>query len=482
MSRWGYANTAHKWLNIPDEECGRYNMHDVYWTGRLLKPLLSDARALGQLGWWSAHGAPFQRAVLDMSNRGILLNSLALAEYRQKVSDELVETDTRIRAAADAAGFPYTSTFPNSRDQVSQFLFDWLELKPTKRTAGKGRGSVDQEALTQVLRDFRKKDEPHRPLLFDLFHRTRIHTILTRYLNLDPDDDGRIRPIIKLAHVKTWRLAYAHPALQQYPEEARHIFRAKPGHLLLSADYDQLEARILSYYSDDKPSIEVFEAGGDPHAANARDLFNLTEADWTALEDRSSHRGYAKTWLYRRMYGGTAASGDKKLFCPCPKCAATMPSTLALKPAEAAKNEERWDARHPNVKRWQAAIASEVRATHRFPLLLGGYRYMAAPWSRDLARELKNAPMQSGGARVMIRAQNQLYAAGAPIVLQHHDSFLLEIPEAEAKRWAATVRTAMESPVTIGTHEVRLPVSMKLGRNWGRYHPEKNPGGLRNLP
>jgi len=480
VTRWGYANTAHKWLNIEDEPCGRYNLHDCYWTARLLPRLLEEARDLGQEQWWAQYGVPFQHAVLDMAGRGLCLDAVALAQYRDVLRRELGDTDDQIKEVAIATDFGYDGKFPNSRDQVSRFLFQHLGLRPAKLTGKKQRPSVDQESLTRVLRDLRVKDEPHRRVLLDLFHRTRLFTILSRYLPVEAERDGRVRPVIKLSHVKTGRLAYANPALQQWPEEARHIFVSPPGKVFMCADYSQLEARLLAYYSDDKPSIEVFETGGDPHAANARDLFNLTQAQWDSHENTHPFRGYAKTWLYRQMYGGTAASGDKKLFCPCPACARKMPSTLHLDPRQAAQAEERWHARHPAVKRWQAEVAREVRSTHRFPLLLGGYRYLSSPWSTDLDRELKNIPMQSGAARIMIRSQNVLHRHGAPIVLQHHDSFLLEIPEGTVDDWVVVVKGAMEMPVEVGNHLVCLPVDIKVGHNWGRWSLE-NPKGLRKL-
>jgi len=478
MGRWGFANTAHKWLNVPDHHCGVYNGWDCYWTAKLLPCLIDEANELGQWEWWQEHGFPFQYAVLDMSRRGLLIDRPTLNTYRAAVRQELHNTDQAICDAADLVGFTYTDKFPNSRDQVAKLLFTTLGLRGSKQTSKGKRPSVDQDALTRVLRDLRVRDEPHRHLLYNLFHRTRLFTILTRYLDLDPDEDGRIRPIIKMAHVKTGRLAYAEPALQQFPDEARHVFVTQPGHLFLSVDYSQLELRLLTYYSNDNAGIKVFEQGGDPHAANARDLFNITLEQWTAHPNPEPARTYAKTWAYRTIYGGSAASGDKKLFCPCPKCALKMPSTLHLSPKEAALNEERWHARHPAVKQWQAKVASEVRRTHKFPLLMGGFRYLSSPWNRDMERELKNIPMQSGAARIMIRAQNKLHHLGAPIILQHHDSFLLEVSELSVGTWTAAVREVMEEPVEVGGYKASLPVDIKVGRNWGR-HSAENPEGLR---
>ncbi|TFH58050.1 MAG: hypothetical protein E4G90_10985, partial [Gemmatimonadales bacterium] len=85
----------------------------------------------------------------------------------------------------------------------------------------------------------------------------------------------------------------------------------------------------------------------------------------------------------------------------------------------------------------------------------------------------------SGGARLMIRAQNALYKLKAPIVLQHHDSFILEVPEHDLKHWVSRVQEVMEEPVQVGAHNISLPVDIKVGRNWGRYHATTNPEGLR---
>jgi DNA polymerase-1 len=325
-------------------------------------------------------------------------------------------------------------------------------------------------------------DEHARPVLFDLFHRTRLETIRARYLKLEPDPDGRVRPVVKMSHVKTLRLAYAEPALQQFPEEARHLFVAAPGHVLLSVDYAQLEARLLAYFSGDPGMIAAFEAGLDIHAENSKELFNLTNEQWSALPDKEPYRIYSKSgFLYKLVYGGTAASGDKKLFCPCPPCAAHKPKMVALSRDESVAAERRWLARHPRVLEYQEEVARFVRRTHYYEPLLGGRRYVSKPWGADLARELKNIPNQTGGAHLMYRAQGSLEARHqAPIILQHHDSFLLEVPEDERDLWYTRTREAMEEPVVVGGREVVFPVDGKWGRNWGRKSDE-NPEGLRAL-
>ena len=122
-------------------------------------------------------------------------------------------------------------------------------------------------------------DEGAQPILEALFHRSRLQTIDERYLNVEPHPDGRVRARVKMYGTKTYRFAYAEPALQQMPPECRHFFVPPPGSILISVDYSQLEARLLAYLAHDETSIRVFQAGGDVHTANAADLFNLTTTE-----------------------------------------------------------------------------------------------------------------------------------------------------------------------------------------------------------
>ena len=474
------ANTNHKFLKLPNKLLGIYNLWDAHETARLVGPLLKELEDNGQLEFYQRYIEPFQYAVLAMQRAGLLLDRDALRRYRRHLRAELRGVDQAIRRHADEQCFQYTDKFPSSDHQVSKYLFDVLGLKASKRTAKTGRASVDQDSLMRVLRGLRKRDLPHQRLLWDLFHRSRVSTLLDRYLkDLEPDPDGRVRAQVKMSHVKTLRLAYAEPALQQWPDEARHFFVAAPGQVLLAADYAQLEARLLAYYSEDPVLVEAFAEGEDVHAVNARDLFAITEEEWAQLENPSPYRQYAKTFLYRLIYGGSAATGDKKLFCPCPRCAHRMPDTLSLTPSKGAEAERRWLFKHPAVPRFQEQVAQQVRRDHYFVPLLGGKRYISKPWGADLARELKNIPMQTGGAHLMNRAQAQLHQAQVNIILQHHDSFIDECPLRQVEQDAQLIQEAMCQEATIQGRRVRFPIDFKVGYNWGRYHPKRNPDGMR---
>ncbi len=480
-----YTTTDHQFLRHPNGRLGVYNSWDCHATALLVPTLHRQLQESGQWEMYTQLVRPLLPAVVEMQQRGVLVDGAALDQVRAANRAGLDEVDRELYGVMRSRGFPFDRKTLNSDLQLGRFLFSdeggGLGLRPAKRTEKTGRPSVDQDSLTRVLRDLRKRDEPWRDTLCNLFHRSRLHTVGSRYLKLPIEDDGRVRAVVKVTGTKTQRFAYEHPAMQQYPPECRRVFVAPPGSVLVSADYSQLEARLLAYQSGAAQLVRVFEEGGDIHALNAQDLFGLTPDEWSALPNRKAYRNLAKTFFYRKVYGGTIASGDKKLFCPCHRCADKVPSTLNLSPSEAREAEQRWSARNPEVDRWYNDNARWVREHHYLPLLLGGRRYLSKPWGPDLARELANLPMQTGAAQVMNRAQIALAAQGVPIILQVHDQFVVECPEARTDEAVRRLRKVMERPVTIQGREVVLPVDVSVGYNWGD-QSEDNPKGLQAWP
>lgn len=468
------ATTAHKFLQLPDYTLGTYNSWDVDCTAQLPQHLKEELVDNGQWHNFQEWTMSFCAAVVDMQVRGLRLDKGALHEYKLKVNQELRDSD-RVVLAADSTGrlAKPTPKSPNgigSPKRLGEFLFGTLNLRAVKQTA-KGFNSTDQEALYRLLRDLRKKDAPHRPVLEALFHRSRFNTIKQRYLNLRAHSDGRVRPTVKVTATKTWRLAYAEPPLQQFPPEARHVFIPAPGYVFLSLDKSQLEARILSYLAGDKVSIDVFEAGENVHEQNARDLFGWSIEEWLALEElvREGAYNFGKGFLYGISYGGQAETMKTKLYCPCPKCTHLTPPTLNIKRTELRTLENRWYTKHYAVRRFHEALKQQVDRHHYWDCPLGGRRWLAAPWSRDLSREVKNMPMQTTAAKIMERDQVLLYRQAAPIVLQMHDEFVLEVPEREAASWRDRCLEVMNRPlVDAGQLDgVSFPVKAKWGDTWG---------------
>lgn len=471
------ANTDHAFLKLPDKTIGVYNLHDSYQTALLVAPLISELKSRGNFEYATGTMAKLQRAVINMSRRGIYCDRKKLGIYKKEVKQELIETDKTILDRDDAADLRTpTGKSTNgigSPKRLGKYLFKTLGLKPSKKT-DKGLDSTDQESLGRILRDLRKKDEHARPVIEALFHRSRLKTIKQRYLNFDIDPDSRVRARCKMFGPKTFRFAYENPPLQQYPKEARHIFLAAQGKTLLQVDYSQLEARILAYLAQDIPSIAIFESGGDVHIQNACDLFGYSAADWEKLDaTRRPSRNFAKSFLYGISYGGEAETMKTKEFCPCPKCRDQMPPTLKLKKKEIAKAASRWHSKHPRIAQWQLENANFVRKYHYYESPMGCRRWIAKPWGPELDRELKNIPMQFGGALLMNDRQVKLDKKEAPIVFQMHDSFLLEVPKEKLNYWAETTKNIMELPVP-GLGGISIPADVEFGESWGemkRWNP-----------
>jgi len=152
--------------------------------------------------------------------------------------------------------------------------------------------------------------------------------------------------------------------------------------------------------------------------------------------------------------------------CLHPLCEEANPPTLHLKRAEMKAAAERWHRIHFKVARFQEETAKFVRANHYYQSPLGARRWIAKPWGHELDRELKNLPMQFGGALLMNQRQAELDLLDCPIILQMHDSFLLEVPDGMVDHWAWKVKEVMEAPIE-GLDGVSIPADIETGKDWG---------------
>lgn len=444
----GSVTADHKWLNVPD--VAKYNTLDVLATARLVQPLLDEAKRTGRLAFWQTEVWPLVPAVMAMQERGLAFDSNAASDLSVRLRTELAKTD-QVVIEADPTGqlAQPTGKSPNSLGsprRVASFLAA-LGLPPLKVTELRGEPSVDQESLYQILRGLKKRDEHLRPVLENLFHRSRLRTILQRYLSPPVDPDGRVRPTIKMGGTKSGRFAYADPALQQMPAEIRFIFRPAPGFVFVAADYSQLEARIAATISGDTSEIEAFKANEDIHSITARELFGPAFDTYTP-EARKAARNFAKTFRYGALlYGGNPETVRTKDFCPCPLCSAKVPATLDLPRLKIVETTARYFARHPHILELRRDIETSVKRTRSFTNPLGRKRYFYGPWD-SIKREAYNWPIQSTAADIINRAMRRLHTEyNAPFVLQMHDSLMVEVPEADARLWQDRLKAVMTSPV-----------------------------------
>jgi DNA polymerase-1 len=276
---------------------------------------------------------------------------------------------------------------------------------------------------------------------------------------------GRVHTCFAMAQAATGRLSSTDPNLQNIPirtEEGRRIrkaFVAAPGHLLLSADYSQIELRLLAHVADVPTLREAFAAGEDIHARTASEVFGVPMAGM----DRTT-RNRAKAVNFGIIYGISAFG---------------LARQLGVEQGEARRYIDAYFARYPGIRDYMEATKEEARM-HGFVLTPFGRRIWVPaiadknPARRGYAeRQAINAPLQGGGAdiikRAMVRLPRALRDAGLSgrMLLQVHDELLFEVPEDEAGRTAEVVRTVMQAAATL---RVPLVAETGTGRHWGEAH------------
>ena len=372
------------------------------------------------------------------------------------------------QAILSELGSGYTEKLFGSPKQKARLLYDDWELPHKKGPKGR---SCDLEALSWSLDHFRRKDEPYRERVHNLFHRSRLQTILNRYLVVEGDPDGRVRPTIKLT-IETGRCAYAGgpgEAVQQWPPEVRGLIRAKPGYVFVGRDYSQLEARILAVLSGDEVSLSAFQGGRDVHEQNCRDLFGFSENSYLELDSlrKMALRNYAKTFLYGLSYGGKADSIKMKLFCPCYRCTEKAPPQVNLSRDEVKRSASRWEQAHSPVMEWRAKLVDSVYG-------VGANRVYKSPfgWNRRFwepqgegERSLMNFPMQHCASQIINKVMVKAHDRGIPLTLQMHDELVMEVPADSADFYNASLKQLMEEPVPELSNMI-FPTSGHIGETW----------------
>lgn len=477
MGSFKTVNTAHTWLQIPDDTMGQYNYFDCFATAKLAVESPRILKEHGNWDVWNNEIRPLIEPSISMSLRGLPVSREKLTLYRRSITNELTECDEYLKQSARDLDFQFTETFPNSGPQVASLLYDTLKFKCRKRTDS-GAPSVDQEALTRLLRNLLKREKPYLPLLHALFHRSRLQTIKERYLDFSIDPDSRVRPRAKLFGTKTMRYAYENPPLQQWPKEIRHIVSTiGTPNVIVSADYEQLEARIFAYMAQETRDIEAFDKGWDVHSLLAADIFDIPMPNlehWGAKQwkqfktTHKDERDFAKTFRYGKMYGGSAETMKTKLFCPCEQwgCAAKTDTPKEQTRAQALRAEARWQQTHKTSEDFFESIITTTKARGYYVTPFGFRRYFLKPWNTgEAARELRNFPIQNTAAFIINRAQVALHAENCPIIMQNHDELTIECPADKATYWSQRIKYHMESPVAeLGG--VSFPVSINTGESW----------------
>jgi len=395
---------------------------------------------------------PLARVLAAMEMRGVLVELGTLEALGKDVEQQMRDLDAECKRIV---GRDFAL---RSRDQLEAILFDELKLPVVKRTPKGGR-STDADVL-EALAD--KHELPRAILVYrelDKLKGTYIDA-LPRYVN---PDTGRIHTRFDQAVAATGRLSSSDPNLQNIPirtelgRSIRAAFVAPPGHVILSADYSQIELRILAHLSNDPELIDAFSTGADVHARTAALVFGKAQGDVTADERRA-----AKTINFGVIYGmGDSALGKQ----------------LGVPREQAARFIAAYFERYAGVARFMEKTVEAARQGEAVRTLLGRRRFLPNLHSAnrglrfEAERVARNTPIQGTAADVlklaMVKLGGEEGESGARMVLTVHDELVFEVPEARAKEAGERIREQMAGAMKLA---VPLVVDVGWGENWAKAH------------
>ncbi|HUJ39613.1 MAG TPA: DNA polymerase, partial [Candidatus Acidoferrales bacterium] len=386
-----------------------------------------------------------------MERTGVRIDPQALEEMSRTLEKEL---GAREKEIYKMAGAPFNI---NSPSQLAEVLFDKLDLPAPKKSAKTGARSTAADVLETLAA---KHPLPKQVLEFREAAKLK-STYVDALPRLVSRADGRLHTRLSQTGTATGRLSSSNPNLQNIPvrgeagRQIRAAFVAEKGMTLLSADYSQIELRLLAHFSEDAVLVEAFRRGEDIHARTAELVFGVGPLAQTA-----EHRRSAKAVNFGIIYGLSAFG---------------LAQQLGIERGEAAKFIAAYFERYSGVKAYLDRHLEEVRKTGVTRTLFGRVRPIPEIQSPQGAmramgeRMALNTPLQGTAADLiklaMIEIDRKLAGSklGARMTLQVHDELLFEVPKKGLAEVRGMVKEAME-----GVHALRVPlvVDVKAGPNW----------------
>ena len=440
---------------VPVEKAAEYAAEDADITLRVqqaLSPRLAADDRLERL--YRDMELPVAEVLFRMERAGVLIDVFALAQQSEELGRKLVALEAEAHALA---GGPFNL---NSPKQLGEILFNQLQLPVVKKTPG-GAPSTDEEVLEKLAEDY-----PLPKKILDYRGLAKLKNTYTDKLpRMVNPATGRVHTSFSQAVAVTGRLASSEPNLQNIPvrtAEGRRIrsaFIAPPGHLLVSADYSQVELRIMAHLSEDPRLLEAFARGEDVHRATAAEVFGLTP-----LEVGPEQRRAAKAINFGLIYGMSAFGLAKQ---------------INVERGAAQAYMDRYFARYPGVARYMEDTRQQAREKGYVETVLGRRLWLPEIRSSNVGRRQGaeraaiNAPMQGTAADLiklaMLAVENWLDAERmeSRLLLQVHDELVLEAPTAELPALRDALPRLMGGVAKL---KVPLVVDVGAGANWDEAH------------
>ena len=439
------------------ERVKEYAAEDADVTLQLKHVLYPQVEKIGLQHLYFEVEEPMIAVLADIEMAGVRIDSEALAVYAVELNRKLAELEAAIRTEA---GEPNLNI--NSARQLGEVLFGKMRIAEKPKMTKTKQFCTDEDYLQLFARKHR---------IVDLILEYRgVKKLLSTYVEALPQlvnrSTGRIHTSFNQAVTATGRLSSTNPNLQNIPvrdDMGRRIRKAfipsDDDHLLLSADYSQVELRLMAHLSGDESLIAAFEHGEDIHAATAAKLFNKTLDEVTSEERRR-----AKTANFGIIYGISAFGLSQRLEIPR---------------KEAKEIIDGYFASYPGVKKYMDNVVEKAKEEGFVSTIFGRRRYLNDIAShnaiaRGLAeRNAVNAPIQGSAADIMkiamINVHRRFAAEGirSRVILQVHDELVVDMLRSEQERVTAIVTECMESAAQL---KVRLIADAGVGGNWLEAH------------
>ena len=435
-------------------KAAEYSCEDSDQTLDVHRVLWPQLQANDQLRFIYELEMQSSEALYRIERNGVLIDAPMLARQSHELGQRIVQLETE---AYEIAGQPFNLGSPK---QLGEIFFDKLGMPVIKKTPS-GARSTDEEVLEKLAEDY--------PLPAKLLEHRSLSKLKGTYTDklaqLALPRTGRVHTHYAQAVAVTGRLSSNDPNLQNIPvrtaegRRVREAFVAPAGSVIASADYSQIELRIMAHLSGDEALLRAFTDGLDVHRATAAEVFGV------ALEQVSSEqRRYAKVINFGLIYGMSSFG---------------LARNLGIETKAAAAYIDKYFQRYPGVKNYMEQTVVFAQAHHFVETVFGRRLYLAeinggnGPRKKAAERQAINAPMQGTAADLiklsMVKVQEVLDAEkrATKMIMQVHDELVFEVPEAEAE-W---VRTEIPR-LMAGVAELKVPLlaEIGMGANWEKAH------------
>jgi DNA polymerase-1 len=435
---------------------------DVDATIQLFDKLAPRLQAAGMWSLYETIELPLLPVLTDMEMAGITLDTGYLAIMSTKLTERLNALEHDL---FEIVGHPFNQ---RSTQQLSQVLFEEMKLPTKGLTRTKGgqisTAAMELEKLASMTADL---TDQQRRLLVIIFEQRQLEKLRGTYVDSLPElvnpETGRLHTSFNQTGAVTGRMSSSNPNLQNIPirtelgREIRRAFVVPEGYLLISADYSQIELRVLAHVAKEETLINAFRNDQDIHATTASKLFGVPIEQVTR-----DQRGLAKTINFATIYGSSAFG---------------ISNRTDMDPKEARRFMDQYFVTYPNIKEYIEKTTKLANEAGYVETLLGRKRFFPElqsgrlPFMQRAAveRAAINAPIQGAAADIMkiamIRLHQRLQTDGfeARMLLQVHDELVLEAPLEEKEALVPVICEVMENAYEL---DVPLKVDVEVGPNW----------------